>query len=297
MDIEQFLYFILVFSAALSTARGVFSKGVAGVPFGSRGFFMCQGIFFLTGGIVLSPFMLDAASISPITLVYSIVYGFFLVSAQWCYTVALSTGNIGTCTTIYSLGFIIPTVLGTVIWSEKMNFINIVGVILVIPAVIMSQSGKYGLGCMKNKRQSLKTVLLLFAPLGAMLSSGSLGFMQKLQQKSVYSNERNEFIIAAFCIAGIISVVSMLLAKKRAEVPKKGAILMGVAGSAFSLCNVINTFLAGKMSSVVFYPVLNVLTILMTMLCGIIFFKERPATKDFGVLILGVSAIILITVF
>lgn len=297
MDIEQFLYFILVFSAGLGTARSVFSKGVAGVPFGSKGFFMCQGIFFLVGGTVLSPLMLEGNGISPVTFVYSLVYGLFLISAQWCYTVALSIGNVGTCTTIYSLGFIIPTVLGTIIWSEKMNIINIFGVILVIPAIILSQSGKGKSDGVENKKRGLRTVLMYFTPVGAMLSSGALGFMQKLQQKSPYPGERNEFIITAFFVAGIISVIGMLIAKKRVEVSKKGAVLIGVAGGSFALCNIINTFLAGKMSSGVFYPALNVSTILMTMLCGIVFFKEKLTVKDVGVLAFGVLAIVLITVF
>ena len=65
---------------------------------------------------------------------------------------------------------------------------------------------------------------------------------------------------------------------------------------AFGLANLLNTILAGRLDSAVFFPVLNISTILFSIVSGIILFKEKLFKNDILVLILGIISILLITV-
>jgi glucose uptake protein GlcU len=56
----------------------------------------------------------------------------------------------------------------------------------------------------------------------------------------------------------------------------------------------LNTTLAGLLDSAIFFPTLNIGVILLSMICGVIFFKERILKKEITVLILGGVSILLL---
>lgn len=64
---------------------------------------------------------------------------------------------------------------------------------------------------------------------------------------------------------------------------------------AFALSNLLNTILAGKLDSAVFFPVLNVGTIIFSLLLGMVLYKEKFTRKDTAALSLGIISILLIT--
>ncbi|MEE1050299.1 MAG: hypothetical protein U0M60_23085, partial [Clostridia bacterium] len=67
-------------------------------------------------------------------------------------------------------------------------------------------------------------------------------------------------------------------------------------GTAFGVCNLLNTILAGQLNSAVFFPVLNIGTILFSIASGVICYKEKILKKDLTVLLLGIISILLITI-
>ena len=65
-------------------------------------------------------------------------------------------------------------------------------------------------------------------------------------------------------------------------------------GLFFGCCNLLNTSLAGLLDSAIFFPTLNIGVILLSMICGVIFFKEKISKKELAVLILGGLSILLL---
>ena len=130
---------LLMLSVAFSTGRNILSKSISGNPFGSTGFFMAQTMTFLCGSLALTVTGASGiGTVSAVTVLYAVIYGCLLISAQWCYTSALKNGNTGICSTVYSLGFIIPTLSGALFWQESLTGINLLGIGCVIPAVLIS---------------------------------------------------------------------------------------------------------------------------------------------------------------
>lgn len=282
---------LLCLSIILSSVRNILSKGISSLKFGTKQFYLTQACIFVCGSLVLTfvtKFSFERPAL--MTLLYAGIYGILLLSAQYCYTCALKKGNVGICSTVYSLGFVFPTLSGSLFWNEKLTVLNIIGILIVIPTIIVA-------GKTASKSGEQKSIHTYIIPLvAAMLSSGGLGIIQKIQQNSPYREQMSIFVILAFAIAGIISFLFSLFAT--AESVKSGRKLIygcGI-GLAFGLTNLINTSLAGQLDSAVFFPTLNIGTILFSIISGVIFYKEILSKKDFCVLLMGVVSIILITV-
>jgi glucose uptake protein GlcU len=58
--------------------------------------------------------------------------------------------------------------------------------------------------------------------------------------------------------------------------------------------NLLNTFLAGALDSAIFFPAINIGSIVMSTVFGLIFYKEKLTKKDFIILGLGALAILLV---
>lgn len=282
---------LLSLSIILSSARNLFSKNLSGAEFGTKGFFHRQAILFSLGAASLLVFGNISFTLpSTETFIYGVIYGVLLILAQWFYTVALAQGNTALCSTVYSMGFILPTLSGAIFWSEKISVIDIVGILFAVLAILFSK------GKADNKKEAgNKHFLPLII---AMLSSGGLGIMQKLQQASRVADERGEFLVIAFFIAATASAAASFVSsgKNEAGMTSVIAVSSAVVGFAFGVCNLLNTALAGMLPSAVFFPTLNISSILLTMLCGIVFFKERLGKKEITVLIFGGISILLLNI-
>ena len=279
-------------SITLSSVRNILSKGISDVKFGTKQFFLTQACIFICGSFVLilvANQNFERPSFP--TLFYATLYGILLLSAQYCYTSALKKGNIGICSTVYSLGFIFPTLSGNLFWNERLTGLNIIGILMVIPTIIIS-----GMPSSKNGQQ--KNINTYIIPLmSAMLSSGGLGIMQKVQQNSHYPEQKNFFVISAFALAGTISFLISLFAKREPQIKIGRKLIFGAGiGGAFGLCNLLNTILAGQLDSAVFFPVLNIGTIFFSIVSGIIFYKEKISRNDLISFLLGIISILLITI-
>lgn len=282
MDIVSFV--LLCITVILSVGRNIFSKGISEFSFGNKKFYLAQAIVFLSGAIVLFPGW--TSGISYLTLIYSVIYAVLLLSAQWCYTAALKNGNTGICSTIYSFGFILPTLSGSIFWNEELSFFKILGILIVIPAIIIS-----GIKTETEKANGNYIIPVVVA----MLSSGGLGIMQKVQQNSAYPDQKSAFVLLAFLFAGIISLVVSFFAKDSQKAKNNKKLFLAIlAGICFGCCNLLNTTLAGRLDSALFFPMQNISVILLSLVWGALIFKEKLRKKDGVVLLLAITAIIIL---
>lgn len=283
-------FLFLGLSVVLSTGRNLFSKKLSDIRFGTRAFFLCQSVLFLCGAVSLVLFgKILFGSIAPITFIYAIIYGLLLILAQWFYTMALAKGNTSLCSTVYSLGFIFPTLSGAILWAEAFSQLDLLGILCAVSAVIISG--------LKPQAKENTAKSYYFIPLViAMLASGGLGIIQKLQQKSAYAEQKSSFLLIAFTLAAGVSLLFSFFAKKQSDTPlchRKLAIASCV-GLFFGCCNLLNTSLAGLLDSAIFFPTLNIGVILLSMLCAVLFFREKIKKREIAVLILGVASILLL---
>lgn len=280
---------VMVISILLSTVRNILSKNISGLKIGTRQFFASQVVSFGCGSIALVVMSCRSFfNIAFFTVCCAIVYGILLLAGQYSYICALKSGKVGVCSTVYSLGFIIPTLSGYLFWHEPLSFVNFVGILLAIPTVILCGSGN-----VESKGCSGKGYIPLL--LTAMLCSGGLGVMQKVQQTSAYSDQKTVFVAIAFVFATVVSLILALLAKPDGAAAGKKIYYASGIGTSFAFVNLFNTTLVGRMDSSVFFPLYNVSNIILCLISGMIIYKEKCSKKDIAVILLGAAVIVLVT--
>lgn len=283
---------LLILSISLSAGRNILSKGISGVPFGRRPYFIIQIATFLTGTVLLfamNPTAFSGLALS--TVSFAVLYALLMITAQWSYLFALKSGMVSICATMYSMGFIIPTLAGMISWGEAVTPKKIIGIIIIIPVIILSGMKNDNSG--KSKSSSLGFIIPMIA---ALLASGFMGIVQKLMQSSAHPEQTPAFVIIAFAIAALASLGGAL-ATRDVMIPRfklKLGLSLGI-GICYASCNLINTYLTGMLDSSVFFPTLNISMIILSMILGVLFFKEKPRIRQAAILALGISSILLIT--
>ena len=286
-----FTALLLTASVSCSTVRAVYSKRLGIASGGKREFCKTQAeLFFFAAAVI---FLLNIKGMclpTGETLVFGVMYGIFTVLAQWLYTVALGKMPVSFCAMVYSFGFIIPTVFGTVMWNESIGFFKILSVLLCVVTIVISSLGNGG----DNKKTEIGAVLPLII---SMIASGGLGVVQKLQQKSDYPSETGAFLVSAFLLAGIISAVAALIAKNENYTAQKHEkefyFSVITVGAAMAAANTANTLLAGRLPSVIAFPITNVGVILASLLVSVLFLKEKITGKQIAAMVTGIAAVVM----
>ena len=282
--------FLLLLSALLASLRNVLIKGFSKFSFKSREFFGLQAAIFGVGSLALLIVnLVSFDGFSIYTLLLALIYGVLLLCAQWFYTIALARGKTAICATLYSFGFLIPTLSGAIVWQESISVFGYLGILTVIPVLIISGIGKKGVDSISSSKSYLPPIII------ALICSGGLGVVQKIQQKSIYANQTKMFVFLAFAFCFIVSLVFFLALKRGdTKIAPKNLASCTLVGVFFATCNILNTYLAGRLDSAIFFPLLNIGSILLSLILGIIIYKERLTKKDLIVLLLSATAIILV---
>lgn len=276
---------LLFLSVALSATRNVTSKLTATASAERSLFYFSQAVLFFVATMLIVLTRLRSFEVSFQTLGFGIIYGALLILSQWMLTLALGLGNTAVCSVVYSLGFIIPTVSGCILWDEQFTLLQGIGLISAVSAIIITVK--------KPSTDRFYGGKFVLAILTATVASGGLGIMQKIQQASSVKNQDSMFLTVAFTVAFAVSLLAYFLTDKSNKPTPKNAVAPAVTGICFGGANLCNTLLAGRLPSAVFFPTQNILTILLSTVAGIIIFKEKLTAKAVLTLVLGVLAVVL----
>lgn len=273
-------------SVGLTVGRNIISKKIATDSQNRASFFFSQMMLFGAATLLLLLLGLkNLTSLSATTLWLGILYGVFLILAQWAYTFALGLGTTSVCVVVYAMGFIVPTVSGHFFWNEEFTLLNGIGVALAAAVIILSAKKDD-----KSKKTSKAFIPFIIT---AMLSSGMLGILQKVHQSQTVSYEKSQFVIIGLGFAFLASLIAFLCCKNK-RLPKiNQAVFPILAGCCFGGANLCNTTLAGAMKSAVFFPLQNISTVVFSAILGLILFKEKFTLKTGVILALGVGVILL----
>lgn len=276
----------LILSVSLSAGRNITSKKTAVSILKKSDFYFSQTVLFGSATVLFLIFTLAvSAKISTITLLFGVIYGALLILSQWMFTVALKSGNVSVCSVVYSLGFILPTLSGTLFLRENFTIRNAIGVLMAVVVILLTSKKD------NAEKQTKKTYIPYI--IIAMLSSGGLGIMQKVQSASKAADEKGAFLLIAFSVAFASSLIAFLLCKEKGTPQIQVVAPSVLTGICFGGANLFNTILAGKMNSAVFFPLQNISTIMITTIVGIFLFKEKITFRTAIILFLAVVIIIL----
>lgn len=280
-------YLLLAASILLETGKNVFSNNFSKKTLQNKtdiykfNTFLYAGSFLVlccTGGWEVSGFTAVTATLFAVALWLN--QDFFLK--------ALAVGPMGFTSFIQGVCLVIPVIYGAVVWDEKLGLRHILLLALLIGALALALDLKKG---------KLNRKWLVYS-LGAMLALGGISVLQSTHQMSAHKGELFAFLRLAFLLAVGINLVGWRLGERKLPATfrlKGNAITMAAASGAFmGLVHIINLYLSGVMKKVIFFPVVNGGLIFVTLLAGMLFFKEKLGVKQWLGILLGTVALCLI---
>lgn len=260
----------------------------------SLGTFVCLAL----AGVLLAPLKLFGApvtALSPQTLWLGILFGLMAAGSGVFNLAALSAGPLSLTTPLVGCigGILLPTVSGVWLFHDASTPIQWVGVVLLLIAIPLMMNPK------ADRRISLKWCVLTLL---SALCSGAIGLLQKVQGHSAHSDELTSFLLVAFLTYFVIMLVLAAVSRRREVTPApSGLSLKGnvplialLIGLCTATCHLLNLFLSNRMSAVIFFPLVNGISILGSWLIGVTLFRERLLKQQIIGFFVGFVALLLV---
>ena len=280
-------YLLLAITLILGTSKNIISKA-GGTPFSGKDALLNINIMTAVAALII--FGVSGISLSDVSAVFIIIsalYGVFIMLSQMLYISALKREQVSVCSLIYSCGFITPTIVGAVCYSEPIVVFDIIGVIIMLAAVYLVS------GFEKGHKVS-KYLIMAF---GAMFSAGMVGVFQKVCIKTYGAGSVNSCLFVAFAVMLVISLVLKLTSREKAPKLHRNTItLMLIFAVAVVFQNKLNLFLSGEFPSMLFFPTINGGCIALTAIFAMLMFKEKLTKKQVLGVALSIISIILISI-
>ena len=189
-------------------------------------------------------------------------------------------------TLCHSSGMILPCIIGHFFWSEKLSLLSVLGTILAIVSIVLLKGGNKNADKISLKGSDYGVVVFLTSA-GVMIAQKLMGIYFKEQSISAYNYY--SFVVAF--------LILMIISKPHTEFKSRTKSVYPFAiGSALSLCivSMVMTLLAGKVPSVVLFPLFNGLGTILVCFGSIFLFKEKMTLKKIIGIIVGIFGLCLV---
>ena len=285
-------YLLLLLSIIFAVVKSsVFNKYAKGVKPGLSGIFKFNTVSYAIAFIIL---LLCGVrfDVSPFSVIMAFCYAVIVFSLQCCSVAAMSVGSMSLTSLFVLYGMIIPSLAGPIFWSEPFGVSQIVGIVFMLASLWL----------LSDKEDKLeakgKWIILVIA---CFIFSGSAGLAEKVHQMSEYKDELQPFLLTGFLFMFLLSFTgTSVLALKNKEKPFiniKPILVYGAAtGVILSVYNRINLMLSGRLNSMVYYPVSNGGALLLTVVVSTLIFKEKLTKRQLTGFLIGLAAIIVLSI-
>lgn len=266
------------------------TKGIADSAMFNSTVFATMGLFALT--------MARFDDLNPSLIIGAACFGFFSISFQMMYQVALSCGPTSITALIASLASIIPLVISAVLYKEPLNAVNLVGVVLIVITLIMNADVKKDLGADKKKNVGKKWFLFIMLA----FFSNSFGMISQ-QMYAKMSGEVSSFTfvscasfvasILGFSVFGILRLKGHRLSYKLSAATVLPCIAVGVVLGTFQ---VLHTYALAVIPGTVLFPTYSAGATISIALGSTVVFREKLSHAQCVSLVIGIVAIVLINI-
>ena len=219
----------------------------------------------------------------------SILTGFWFIFTYLLMTASTQRSGVTVTSLSSKLSVVLPTLAGVVLFSEKLNFVATMGIVLALVALVLVVGGKNA----TNKDIKINWLL----PVLIFFGTGTGDILMKLTEQQNSSDDMGFMIAFIYFIAMLFGflVVAFDLIRSKSKWQWKnaiGGITLGVINffSTFCVYNAMRCF-----DNVVLFPVYNIGVVCLTALTGWLLFKEKLTWKNYMGLAIAIIAVILIT--
>ncbi len=245
----------------------------------SIGFFL----FFNKFINLFSKFDINSYILSAIIGVFFFI-GFILLEKT------IKTSGLSITSVASKMSVVIPIIFSIVFYNETISYLKITGIILALISIFM---------IVYRKNNNKKEIIILL-PLLLFVFMGTIDSFIKYAQVHIFDKDVNAIIFTSllFFFSFISSLIYYIVNKKRTKIIKHKTIIFG---SALGLVNfssiyfLIKAFDTNIFNSSVIFGINNTAIVVLSILIGLLFFKEKITKLNFAGIIVSVIAITILT--
>ena len=227
-------------------------------------------------------------TISVSTVICAVFYAVIVFSLQTISITAMTLGAMVTTSIAVMYGMIIPSLAGPLFFDEPFGILQGVGISLMLLSLWMLRDKSSG-----EKKPSSKKWLVLAAV--AFILSGMAGLMEKIHQTTEGKEEKASFVLTACIVMLFFSVIMAFSFKKKEkfELLTPSLLLPALlSGVVIGLYSIVNLTLAGKLNTMIYYPVANGGAMLLTVIVSCVLFGEPLDKRKIIGVITGILGIV-----
>ena len=209
---------------------------------------------------------------------------------------ALKIGPWSYTTVIICASTVFTSISGWLFWKETLNFWKILGILLMFLCCCFAIDNK------EKTKKDFNALWLVFC-LIAMGFTTLIGIMQKIHQTSRYNEELMSFLIVAFAVSAIGSLLIYFIyqtkeEKKFQKETKRGDfwglffLVSAVSGVAIAANNAINLYLSGAVDAAIMFPIVNGIPLVLNVALSFVLFKEKLTQKQWIGFVFGLASVI-----
>lgn len=285
-------WFLLAFSIILAVCKSSLYNSFAqkSKPHLSDTFGFNAVSYGLASIVALIGLLVKSEAVSGTTVLCAFFYATIVLSLQTLSITAMSVGAMSTTAICVMYGMIIPSVAGPIFWKEPIGALQIVGITMMLVSLWLIR----GKSSPEANTTSKKWVLLAIP---AFVFSGLAGVMEKIHQTTPAREEKMSFVFIACAFMFVFSIAARFITQKKDTKTSVSSIVMlaALSGIVIGLYSTVNLILAGKLDSMIYYPIANGGAMLLTVLVSVAVFKERfDKTRIIGT-IMGLLGILFLS--
>jgi len=222
---------------------------------------------------------------------YTIALGALFIVVFNLMAITTQRSGLSVVSVATKMSVVIPILFGLFYYKESFGYLKIIGVLLALIAVYLTAiKSKEGI---KIDRNTLIFPLLVFIGSGIIDTS-----IKYLENSFVAENDVPIFSATIFGAAATIGILIlgylMIQGKFKFELKNLiGGIALGIP-NYFSIYFLVNALRSDIMDSSGIFTINNVAVVMMSTIIGIMLFKEKLSTKNWGGIILAVVSIFLV---
>lgn len=289
-------YFLLALSVCANVAYSSFYNyfGKKAVRTQSDNYRINMCIYSVAAAVLVAMSIISGFEASLFTVLFGIAFGAVTALSGIFKLNALNCGPMSFTILLITSSMILPAFSGHIIWGEPLSVWKIVGTLLMIVAAYFSTEKKKD-----GKGKSAKWLIFCFL---AFLFMGSIGIMQKTQQKSAHASETGAFLAIAFISAAILCTVSYLITSRGKQRSTEGStvsakkllLLTIVCGAFIAFLNKVNLYLSGVLESALLFPIQNGGTTMMSVVVAMTLFREKVSGRRLVGMIIALCALLIL---
>lgn len=217
----------------------------------------------------------------------SILTGFWFIFTYLLMIASTQRSGVTVTSLSSKLSVVLPILAGVVFFSEALNFVATMGIVLALVALVLVVGGK-------NDSDNVKKNWLL--PVLIFFGTGTGDILMKITEQQHTGGDMGFMIAFIYFVAmifGIIIVVCDIIRGKSKWQWKNsiGGIMLGVINyfSTYCVYNAMRYF-----DNVVLFPIYNIGVVSLTAVIGWLAFQEKLTWKNYLGLAIAIIAVILI---